>query len=334
MHSLPRRQKGFFAIAMAVFAAALITALLLSSFSQLVLERKRAKIADEPATMSALATHAMDVYTRNALDIEGDTPARAAWLADPARFLAGAQIPPALKNRQLGVLISPVRSYLGQGTATDRAQYFAFTRVTLYLANDSLQAPAYLPWFDANGVLHPCGAPDAASCPVKFEFFELPIASWQAERVETAIRQVESLAQLFVTYFNAQTLLDPIHELSSNHFRDPYCGVVGSQVIPVGRLPCIAGFGSLYTPGSQGPALVELLQRAGVTSAGLSEFYYPWGDLQASRIEIANEVGSIAGAPGWTNSTSYPYTLTVRQPLPWPDPSGNVTYVKAVAVQP
>lgn len=329
-----RQQSGFFTIVVSLFAAALVGSFLLSSLAQVVYDRKKEQLYDEAGHLESIGVSAMGVYSQNALAIEGETPDRQGWIAAPEKLLEGAPIPSTLKRNRLGITMSPVRSYAGRGTAFDRAQYYAYTRAVLYLLPDSPNAAAYRPTFDSSGNLKECGAavPAGQPCPYPSKLYELPVAGWQAERLETAIRQTEALAQLLVTYFNAQVLLDPVHEMASNHFRDPYCAT-GSQVVPLGRLPCLTGFVSLADPGSQRDPLIDLLRRAGITSTGLAELYYPWGTDRVSKLELANEEGLITGSD-LSNNTAYPYTFTVRQPLPWPAPDGKPTYVKAVAVQP
>lgn len=334
-----RQQGGFFTIVAALFAAALVGSFLLSSLAQLVYERKREQLYDETSHLEAISVSAMGVYAQHVLAIEREGADRTAWQANPERLLDGAPIPSTLKRNRLGVAMSPVRSYAGQGTAYDRAQYYAYTRTVLYLLPDTPNAAPYRPVFDSSGNLKACGpsVDEGQPCPYPSKLFELPVASWQAERLETAIRQTEAFAQLLVTYFNAQILIDPVHEMATNHFRDPYCAT-GSQVVPLGRLPCLTGFVSMAEPGNQRDSLIELLRRAGITSTGLSELYYPWGPepgetVPSSKLELANEEGLITGT-SLSNNTAYPYTFTVRQPLPWPAPDGNPTYVKAVAVQP
>lgn len=331
---LKRQQSGFFTIVVALFAAALVGSFLLSSLAQLVYERKKEQLLDEPAHLEAIAVSAMGVYAQNALAIEAEGPERAGWVAAPERLLEGAPIPSTMKRNRLGITMSPVRSYAGQGSPFDRAQYYAYTRAVLYLLPDSPNAAPYRPMFDSAGNLRECGPIISAgqACPYPSKLFELPVANWEAERLETAIRQAESLAQLLVTYFNAQILLDPVHEMATNHFRDPYCAT-GSQSVPLGRLPCLTGFVSLAAPGTQHDALIDLLRRAGITSTGLSELYYPWGTERVSKLELANEEGFITGT-NLSNNVAYPYTFTIRQPLPWPAPDGTPTYVKVVAVQP
>lgn len=331
---LKRHQGGFFTLVMSLFGAALVGAFLLSSLAQLVYDRKKEQLTDENGYLEAIATSAMGVYAQNALAIEQEGTDRSAWIAAPERLLDGAPIPANLNRARLGVTMSPVRSYAGKGAPTDRAQYYAYTRTVLYLLPDSPNAAGYKPVFDSTGNLKECGASVATGqpCPYPSKLFELPIPSWEAERLETAVRQAEAVAQLLVTYFNSQILLDPIHEMAINHFRDPYCAT-GSQVVPMGRLPCLTGFVSMADPGAQRDALIELLRRAGVTSTGLAELYYPWGTERVSKLELANEEGAITGST-LSNNVAYPYTFTIRQPLPWPAPDGTATYVKAVAVQP
>lgn len=332
-----RQQKGFFTIAITMLLVTLLGTFVLSSLALSIVEEKKKRLSESSRQLAAIGEQAMSIYAKNVLEIEGGGTARNEWLAAPERFLSGAQIPKYLQKRRIGAAISPVRSYVGEGTLNDRAQYFAYTRVVLYILDDALNADMYRPAFTVSGELRPCGLSIEAdqACPIRNVLHELPTASWQAERLETAIRQVETMASLLVTYFNTQVQMDPVHEMASNHFRDSWCTASGgSAKVPIGRLPCLTGFVSMEHSGSQLEALKELVQRAGITATGLSEFYYPWGTDRAAKLELANEEGLISGAAGWYNTASYPFTMTIRQPLPWPAPDGSIAYIKATAVQP
>lgn len=333
----PRRQKGFFVVAITMLLVTLIGTFLLSSLALSIVEEKKKRLAEASQQLKEVGDQVMSIYTSNVLAIEGSTSERADWIANPARLLEGVQIPKYMPQRRVGIAISPVRSYVGEGTINDRAQYFAYTRIVLYFLDDVQNAEQYRPAFTASGEFRPCGLALEANqtCPVKNALYELPTAKWQAERLDTAVRQVETMASMLVTYFNIQVQLDPVHEMAVNHFRDPWCTTVGgSAVVPVGRLPCLTGFVSMADDGSQLTAMRELVQRAGLTASGLSEFYYPWGTDRSVRLELANEEGLITGAPGWFNTASYPYSMTIRQPLPWPAPDGSIAYIKATALQP
>lgn len=326
-----RTQGGAVIVLVALLVASVVFGYLATVYGGAIHARSIEKQVRAAGALERIARQAMDTYARNSYDIEREGAERAAWLNAPDRLLAGVN-EPALAGR-VGVAISPVRQYAGD-TDSDRGQYFAFTRAVVYILDDAQGARDAAPAFDEQGVFMPCGGLEPAACNYRHQTMELPIASFQADRLAEAVTQVQRMASRLTSFFNTHMHLDPLRNMSLNRFRDGGCANPGAgQHVAFGHLPCLEGFERIDGPGASIYANV-LVQTLGVSGPSMREYQYPWGGPEAgSLIELANEEGAISGST-LANNVAYPYSMAVRQPLPWPSITGEPLYVVAYALQP
>lgn len=328
------KQNGGIAVFVALLLAALVFGYLVTIYGGAMHDRKVEKLVHMRGALDRIVRQAMDNYAKNSFAIESDGEGRAAWLAGPDLWLQGVN-EPALRAR-LGVAISPVRQYAGD-TESERGQYFAFTRAVVYVLDDAPGADGAAPRFDADGVFLPCGGaePSEAECPFRHQIAELPIAAYQAERLEAAVQQIQLVASRLSSFYNTHIHLDPVHELAINRFREPSCADPGAgEFVTFGALPCLEGFVPISEYGSN-PHMAVLLKLIGLTEGSLNELSYPWPDPEGERIriELANEEGPVTDSD-LENNKAYPYSMLVRQMLPWPSLEGEPLYVYAYALQP
>ena len=282
-HDNPR-QKGYFILALTAVIV-VITLSFVLGYSVYYAKREQYNLAqNQQEYILEVKNRLLDAYAAHFADVDADLSEGTYRSGDVWLKMAG------INNRWgLSIGVSSRQSKTG----------VMYTSISVWLPTDedATNPPSYNV---STGAFTTCSVlPCAPRISTTFDGYSLQLAA-----ASKAHAQLNELATKATAHFKARQLLDPLHNIATNHFRAGTftCGTVNADT-----MPCLDTYTELQ--------LTPVGALIGVDSPDMSN---PWG----RRFEVSNLQDS--------NTASVPYSMSFTTTTPW----GSVPPYQVLAVEP